>query len=158
VLLVHDTVADTPEVSFFVSKRVSSLLSEEMVTNTAVAGYQRGLVRLGHPHSIRQDLLAQLWQNVQVVVLSTTALGADGQNVTLKPEALLGLARHWLEPGQVFLLTHNPQTALVLQPQDITTPERANELLGLFPEEAEVLSLARTLRPVCLLAPNQLGA
>lgn len=156
-LLLHHTGGETPEVSFYVSKRISALLSEEMVTNTALAGYHRNLVRLEPEPALRLDLLYQLWANVDVVVLSTTLATASGQPGVGSPHAILGLMRHALNPSQVLLFPQNPSSALAMEPRTVSTAEEADQLLGLFPEEAETLGLARMLRPARVLAANHIG-
>jgi hypothetical protein len=145
--LVHGPHPGGFEPTAFVTKRISATLSEGMVTNIALNGFQKNLFSLS-PEGVvpRTDLFWSLLENLDCIVTNTCLL-SDGVAVFEKPEAVLRSAVVALDPERVLLFPLNPNSALVAEKRKVTTPEESEKLALAFSEEAATLELAARLTP-----------
>ncbi|HHG85747.1 MAG TPA: hypothetical protein ENJ82_13450 [Bacteroidetes bacterium] len=154
-LIIHDhfgSVADTR----FVTKRISALMSEEMVVNNAFSGDQRNLLFLGEEGlQFREEMLHKAFATVQLFILNPIVASPQGIQT---PEVLtvLKALREQLDFSEVILFPRNPLSPLAARREYIGEPEAVDPLIAVYDEEAELLEVARVLAPVSLAAPNNI--
>jgi hypothetical protein len=147
VLLVHDSPYASVEETRFLTKKISGHLSEALVTNIGVSGDQRSLLNLETEGlQIRMDLLEQ-WYRMAPVLVINSLMASKGY--VPASELTRGLKAR-LNPREVILFPDNPLSPLASAKEAITSEDRINQLLNLYPEEQAVLTLAATLLPVSI--------
>lgn len=151
-LLLH-APSGTVQETRFAGRRLSSLFSETMVYNLAFGGDQRGLLRQGAGGlSLAEEALRALMANVQLLILSPLALGAEGP-VQADPEAVLGLLRARFGAPEVLLFPANPLSPLGGKKPRVEAPEDAARLMALYEEEAPLIRQAERLMPAQIVSP-----
>jgi hypothetical protein len=152
-IILHDhfgKVADTR----FVTKRISALMSEEMILNNAFSGDQRQIIATtADALSLRMDFLQQSLQTVDLIILNALGL-ADGALATLDPLRVLDALRLALDVEEVYVFPKNARSPLVSQPRLLRAAAEIEPLRPVYEEEAAVLGLAERLLPVVLAAPG----
>jgi hypothetical protein len=152
-ILLHDhfgSVSDTR----FVTKRISALMSEEMIVNNAFSGDQRNIlsVQAGEV-AIRIDFLENALKTVDLVLLN--ALGMqDGAIKALDPLQVLAQLRVLLGLEEVYLFPKNTRSPLVAQRRRLVSPVEIAELKAVYDEEALALDRAEQMLPAILAAPG----
>ncbi|MEM6271269.1 MAG: hypothetical protein AAF998_17660 [Bacteroidota bacterium] len=154
-LLLHDhfgTMADTR----FVTKRLSAIMSEDMITNNAFSGDQRGLLRreAGQLH-FRAELVKKAFATVSLFILNPIVSTPEGPQVQA-PAPVLQAIREHLEVSEVVLFPRNSLSPLASARETIRGSGDVERLLRLYDEETELLEMARKLAPVVLAAPKNL--
>jgi hypothetical protein len=152
-IILHDhfgSVSDTR----FVTKRVSALLSEESITNNAVFGDQRSILReTAFGILIRQDLLQRLLETVDVLVLNALCL-ADQKVKTIDPIAVAQQLRLAFGLETIHLFARNSRSPMVAMPRHVMMPSDTSSLLEAYEEEAAVLHAASRLSPAVIGSPS----
>jgi hypothetical protein len=152
-VLLHDHFGRSPADTWFVTKRVSSLLSENMVVNNAFGGEQRGIFsQEGDSFALNADFLFEAFRTVHLVVLNPM-VRHEGQSRPGDAAKLLHLLRHQLSPEETVLFPRNMKSPLGAERTAITSQEQLDRLLSLYEEEQEVLQKAWALRPAVLATP-----
>ena len=152
-IILHDhfgSVADTR----FVTKRISALMSEEMITNNAISGDQRGIFQEGdHGVLVRKDFLEQALQNVSLLVMN--ALGAKEQGTTmLDPLAVALQLRSAWDLEHVHVFPRNSRSPMVVSVRELQTTADLEPLRAVYEEESLTLANAQRLLPVILGSPS----
>ncbi len=152
-IILHDhfgSVADTR----FVTKRISALMSEEMITNNAFSGDQRSIfAKTALELQVRKEFLEQALETVDLLVLN--ALGTqDTSSVALDPlDVAIRLREVWgLEHIHVF--PRNSRSPMVVSARSLQSLADIEPLRAVYEEEAQTLANASKLLPVVLAAPS----
>ena len=152
-IILHDhfgSVADTR----FVTKRISALMSEEMITNNAFSGDQRSIfAKTALELQVRKEFLEQALETVVLLVLN--ALGTqDASSVALDPlDVAIRLREVWgLEHIHVF--PRNSRSPMVVSARSLQSLADIEPLRAVYEEEAQTLANASKLLPVVLAAPS----
>ena len=152
-IILHDhfgSVADTR----FVTKRISALMSEEMITNNAISGDQRGIFQEGGQGVVvRKDFLEQALQNVSLLVMN--ALGAKEQGTTmLDPLAFALQLRSAWDLEHIHVFPRNSRSPMVVSVRELQTAADLEPLCAVYEEESLTLANAQRLLPVILGSPS----
>jgi hypothetical protein len=151
-IILHDHFG-SPADTRFVTKRISSLLSEEMITNNPFSGDQRSIFQASAQGiAVRKDFLDQALQQVDVVVLN--ALGIkDSVTVPLDALAATRALREAFAISQVFVFPKNGRSPLVASPRSFTSLADIDPLRAVYEEETPALEAAAQLLPVVMASP-----
>ena len=152
-IILHDhfgSVADTR----FVTKRISALMSEEMITNNAISGDQRGIFQEGGQGVVvRKDFLEQALQNVSLLVMN--ALGAKEQGTTmLDPLAVALQLRSAWDLEHIHVFPRNSRSPMVVSVRELHTAADLEPFRAVYEEESLTLANAQRLLPVILGSPS----
>lgn len=152
-LLLHESFGSLQDTRF-VTKRISALLSESLVVNTALSGDKRDLLRQeGDLLHLRKELILKMQAMGPVFVMNTLAQGADGP-FAADPMQVLSLIREEMQPSEVFMFTRNSRSPLVKDKISFGGQEDYDRFIGLYEEEEGALSRARIAAPVTLASPS----
>ncbi|MEM7656468.1 MAG: hypothetical protein AAF399_10100 [Bacteroidota bacterium] len=154
-LVFHAPFGGTVRDTRFVTKRISSLLSEAMVYNNAFSADQRNFFSFapnGELQINREAIEKLLWPIQQL--LFGPVMTKEGEAQLVNPLELLQLARHTFEVEEVTLFPDNPMSPLGSARPLIDSEAERDRLIGIYEEESPSLNLAHQLRParVCLPA------
>lgn len=153
VVMAHAPFGGTVRDTRFVTKRISTLLSETLVYNNAFNVEQRGLVKpVAGGLAVNVGLIEQLVAPIHLVILGPVAAGADGPEL-IDPLALVEALRHQLSVDEVIVFTSNPLSPLGRKNTLIEQRQQVEELAQVYDEEKEALELAYRLRPARLASP-----
>ncbi len=152
-IILHDhfgSVADTR----FVTKRISALMSEEMIVNNAFSGDQRSILSLVDGHVlVRVEFLKEALHNVDLIILNP--LGLQGDTITqLDPAQVLAQLRRDLDITDIYIFPKNVRSPLVAQRRYFATTQDIAPLRDAYEEESTVLDFAEKMLPVVLAAPG----
>ena len=152
-IILHDhfgKVADTR----FVTKRISALMSEEMILNNAFSGDQRQIfTTTAGALALRMDFIHKSLETVDLVLLNALGL-ADGELVSLDPLRVLDALRLALDIEEVYIFPKNARSPLVAQRRLFTSVDEIAPFRPVYEEEANALALAERLLPAVLAAPG----
>ncbi|MEY3442870.1 MAG: hypothetical protein RLZZ519_1151 [Bacteroidota bacterium] len=152
-IILHDhfgSIADTR----FVTKRISALMSEEMITNNAFSGDQRSIFQqVNGSTEIRKEFLAQALETVDLLVLN--ALGTDGDAMSpLDPLEVAMQLRAAFDLDHIHVFPRNSRSPMVVSARSLKSIADLEPLRAVYEEEAPTLSIAEKLLPVVLAAPS----
>lgn len=148
-ILLHeafDTVSDTR----FVTKRISSLLSEVMVVNAAFSGDQKGLFAAKDGElSIKTSLIEGLMPTVSMLILNPIQV-ENGESGFADPIALARALREKLPIEETLVLTVNSKSPVVQERKLVQGAEDLGNWLEVYEEERAALENAVALAPAYL--------
>jgi hypothetical protein len=152
-IILHDhfgSIGDTR----FVTKRISALMSEEMITNNAISGDQRGIFQESESGiAVRKDFLEQALQNVSLLVMNP--LGASGENTAiLDPLAVALQLRSAWDLEHIHVFPRNSRSPMVISVKALQTMDDLEPLRAVYEEESLTLANAERLLPVILGSPS----
>lgn len=152
-ILLHDAFGGTVKDTRFVTKRLSSLISESMVVNNAFSGDQREILKLQDGAlTFRSDYVSDLLKNLHLFILNPIAATPEGPQ--LQPtEQVIQLIRNELNIEEVLVFPDNGKSHLGSERVLIDTTEDFDRLVGIYEEEAKALSRALRLRPATIVSP-----
>lgn len=152
-IILHDhfgSIADTR----FVTKRISALMSEEMILNNAFAGDQRSIFQQGADGVVvRAEFLESALQTVDLLLLNPLGL-ADGQVVALDAVQVLAALRRVFDVDEIHVFPKNVRSPLAAERRRLVMAAEVASLRDVYEEEATVLDMAVQLLPVVLAAPG----
>jgi hypothetical protein len=152
-IILHDHfggIADTR----FVTKRISALMSEEMILNNAFSGDQRNIFqREGDGVAVRTAFLEQVLETVDLVVLNPLGLVA-GSVTALDTLQVLAALRQAFAVEEIHVFPKNVRSPLAAQRRQLSAQAEIAQLRAVYEEEAIVLDLASQLVPVVMAAPG----
>jgi hypothetical protein len=152
-IILHDHFGNVNDTRF-VTKRISALLSEEMILNNAFSGDQRGiLTQTAAQITIRKELLDQAHQTIDAILLNPLGL-IDGQLGLMDAKSVIAALRSQYAIESIHLFPKNSRSPLVAQARHLRQAQEIADLLMAYEEEASILSLAQNLLPVLLAAPG----
>ncbi len=146
-LLFHETGVSDPAVNWYVSKKISSGLSEQMIPNNALPVSQTKHLALQEDTvALDTERIAQQLQNVYLLVMNAVSMQDDAEVVLDTPTWLKAIRRAYPDTVMQFF-PDNPDSAIGMDQPMINTPEDAQRLLEAFPEERRILELAAAVAP-----------
>ena len=152
-ILLHDAFGGTVRDTRFVTKRISSLLSESMVVNNAFSGDQRNILELkeGLLH-FRTEYVTQLLEQLQMFILNPIATTPEGP--ALQPaEKVIQVIRNQLPIDEVLVFPDNGQSPLGNEKQLMDSTADYDRLVRIYEEEDAALQRALRLRPTTIVSP-----
>jgi len=153
-LIVHGHFGPSLTDTRFVSKRISSLISETMVVANAVSGDFRGIVTMNSDGlDIRGDLIQDLMKHLHVLVLSPAGLVNGSPGEVPVPE-LIGKLIAAMKPDESVMFPGNSLSPISASRPLISGPEDHHRLTELYEEEKQVLDLALGFAPVVIASAS----
>lgn len=153
-LLIHDTFGGSVRDTRFVTKRISSLLSETMVYNNAFSADQRNLFSINETGHTEIDTvkIKHLLEQIQLLIIGPVI--KKGETATLAdPIELVEVARKHLDISEMVVFTSNPLSPLGAKNIRIETDEDLEKMLTVYEEETSAIRLAHRLRPARIASP-----
>lgn len=156
-LILHDHFGSIQDTRF-VTKRLSALMSEDMIVNNAFSGDQRKILSLkdGQLH-FRKELVMEAYTTISLFILNPI-VASDGGPQVHSPLETLQLLRREFAIEEVLLFPRNSLSPIAAGREVIREPEDVERLLHLYDEETELLEMARALAPAVLAAPKNMLA
>ncbi|MFK7971303.1 MAG: hypothetical protein AB8F95_13090 [Bacteroidia bacterium] len=145
------TVRDTR----FVTRRLSTLLSENLVHNNAFVAAQRSMVKRDENGglTVRTDFVKKLVDPLQLLILGAVVEGVSEEEL-VEGEALVGALREVLPVSEVLVFPHNPMSPLSNKSIAVKEHSDIADLLAAYEEEHEALECALRLAPVRFTGPQ----
>lgn len=154
-ILIHDSFGGTVKDTRFVTKRISSLLSEAMVYNNAFSADQRDIFYLENGAlKIKQGFIEKLIPNVQLIVIGPVIKNEQGEAVIANAEAMIDVARKTFQPDELLVFVDNPMSPLGNKRALIETEADIAPFLQIYEEEKPAMERALRLAPARLVAPG----
>ena len=146
-ILLHDTFGGTVRDTLMVSKRLSALFSECMVHNNVFAASQREMIAQKEGKLfVAKNKIEGLLGMIPFLILSPI-LKVEGEEKLGNPLEMLMALREIFEIEEVSFFTANAMSPLGNKRKCVMTEEEMTELLKIYEEESEVISLAYHFRP-----------
>ncbi len=170
---VHPQMPDSE--AWFVTKRISALLSEANIANHPIAGHHRKLITINNEQQIelKLDLFQSLWK-VHDAILVTMLAAAN--EATVPENSPVKLSALQLVPALYYQLAHmktiddqpvevmpvwffpnNPLSLLASKAYPIEQAADGEKLLTIYPEEKTSIELAMNCRPAIVAGAKMLG-
>lgn len=156
-LLVHAPFGSLPDTRF-VTKRISSVLSEVLIVNNSISGDQKKVLQVSPDGSLdlRRSVLDRQFQMVDLVVMNPIAQGPEGP-ILVDGLELVRLLRTTFETGAPVLFTRNTKSPLTRESVEVEQATDIAPLLELYEEEKTALENALALAPAVISTPQLLG-
>lgn len=153
-ILLHDHFGRSAADTRFVTKRISAMLSENLIVNNAFSGEQRGIfTQTDQAVTLNEAILRKAFDTVSLFI--TNPLVSHGNEVAAAPPStILQLLHRSFAPEQVFLFPSNSKSPLGADRTRVNSEEDLIRLLALYEEEAEVLQHAWSVAPAVLASPS----
>jgi hypothetical protein len=153
-LVFHTPFGDSLRDTRFVTKRISSMLSEAMVYNNAFLSDQRAFFFYDEAGEmgINKGLIEQLLDPIQQLILGPVLL-RNGEAELADSLRMLRVAQVAFEVETVTLFPANPMSPLGQTQPLIDSEAERDRLLAIYEEEREVIELAYELRPARISLP-----
>ena len=155
-IVLHDHfggMADTR----FVTKRISALMSEEMIVNNPLSGDQRKIVQqIDGKIAINSDFLNKTFEKINLIVLNPIAvsndlsIAADALEVAKAIRSAFGLEEIYVFPANLRSPLSTERRVLGLD-----AVAELEKLRIVYEEEAVALDAAKALLPVVLASPSK---
>lgn len=156
-VLVHAPFGKGVQDTRFVTKRISSLLSEAMVVNNPFSGDQMQILKIRENGlELNTDFLMGQFQKIPVLVLNPIAVGVDGPEL-VDVFAFMDVLRESLPIQECFTFTKNSRSPLSQQKPLIESAEDVAKWVAIYEEEKPALSQALRLAPSRLVSPLNLN-
>jgi hypothetical protein len=156
-LILHDHFGSIQDTRF-VTKRLSALMSEDMVVNNAFSGDQRRILSLSKGElQVRKELIEEAYVTVSLFILNPIVATEDGP-AAHSPVEVLQMLRREFGIDEILLFPRNSLSPIAASREVISQPEDVERLLRLYDEETELLEMARALAPTVLAAPKNMLA
>lgn len=158
-ILLHDYVDPSIEKTKFIAKRISALLSENLVGNIPISGEtKKCLVRIENDILISEPVFETFFQKVPLLILSPIIFNLASCELQLvKAPDILESWRQKNPLLRFFFFSENPLTPLTAHKVFFENPpdlEKYQKLLSIYPEEKTALELSFRLAPSCLASPT----
>jgi hypothetical protein len=153
-ILLHDHFGSNPADTRFVTKRISAMLSENMIVNNAFSGEQRGILTLSPEGlTLNEPILRKAFATVALFI--TNPLASEGEGIAaVSSTDVLRLLHRTFAPEQVFLFPANQKSPLASSRTSISSEADLHRLLVLYEEESEVLHHAFSVAPATIASPT----
>ena len=154
-ILIHDhfgSVSDTR----FVTKRLSSLFSEELIATVAFSGDQKRLMHQAEDgiFSLQLSTIFELLETVDMVILNAIGIGPEEEIKQFPARTWVDALRKYEEIEGVYVFSKNARSPLVSQPRLIQSEADVAALREAYAEENATMDLAVMLAPCVLAAPS----
>ena len=156
-ILLHDHFGKLGDTRF-VTKRISALMSEEMIVNNALSGDQRSIFKIENGNIVvHKDFLDNAFKTVDLMILNPIALDADQAVATEAIEVAKAIrAAYGLD--EIYIFPKNLRSPLSAERRELGIAKgeaELNLLRGVYEEEAIALDAAKALLPVVLASPSK---
>lgn len=155
-ILLHDHFGVGRDTRF-VTKRISALMSEEMVVNNALSGDQRGIFKIENNRVIvDKEFLDNAFLTVNLMILNPFAL--DGKKIVeADPFDVAKAIREAYGLKEIYIFPQNLRSPLSVERRQLGKDAAAElEILrGAYEEEKIALDAAEALLPVVLASPSK---
>lgn len=156
-IIVHEPWATVGE-TLTVSKRLSSMLSETMVYNTAFSAATRNMITQQEDGlQISVPAIEQHLTHIQALILAPVIL-VDGQQQVGDIQAMTQALRYQLRIEQVYLFPANPLSPLGNKKPMVEDQTTQQQLLSVYEEEQATIELAYQLRPATIASPTNFSS
>lgn len=158
-IVLHGTVADSPETAWFITKKLSDHLGEQMLPNVPVPPAQQPLLRLEADGDLVFDLsrARRLLNPVQALVLSCVSIDPEGALHFRPDEEVLAAVRAALPKSPVQVFPANPMAAVAANGPLVNSDIDATQLKAVYPENRADIDLALIAAPARLTLARDLG-
>ncbi len=154
-ILIHACFGGTVQDTRFVTKRLSSLLSEAMVYNNAFSADQRNYFYLeGGEMKVKKAALEKLLQSIQLLVIGPVIQNEAGEAVLADPMRMLETIRAAFQPEELLLFVDNPMSPLGAKKAHVESEADIAPFLKVYEEEKPALARALRLAPARLASPS----
>lgn len=153
-LLLFDPFGPDLADTRFVTRRLSSLLSEAGVVNGAFSAEQRELFHFDTEGRMHADAMriGQLFETLQMLVIAPV-IRQNGEPQLADPLLMAAAARETLPIGSVEVFVQNPLSPLAQRRSEIHNEQDAAALHSVYDEESAAISIALRLQPAILTGP-----
>ncbi|MEZ4828213.1 MAG: hypothetical protein R3C61_18290 [Bacteroidia bacterium] len=153
-VLIHDTFGGTIRDTRFVTKRISALLSENMIYNNAFSAEQRNLFSYNENQSLQVDAkkIENLLEQIQLLIIGPV-IQKNGEAALADPVQMVETARNHLAVSEMVVFASNSMSPLGAKNVRIETHEDKEKMLSIYEEEAAAIHLAHRLRPARIASP-----
>jgi hypothetical protein len=154
-LLIHDSFGGTVKDTRFVTKRISSLLSEAMVYNNAFSADQRDLFFMENGElKLKKASIEKLLNVVPLLVLGPVIKNEAGEPVLADGQEMIEVARQAFQPDELLVFVDNPMSPLGSKRALIEAEADIEPFLKVYEEEKSAMERALKLAPARLVAPG----
>ncbi len=142
----------------FVTKRISSLLSDVLVVNNAISGDQKRILSLEGKENIlvRKGELQRQLKMVDLLVMNTIAAD-DKEPIWINSLRLVQKLQEVFQVETPMLFTKNSKSPLAQEYVRINQAKDIESLLAVYEEERIALEHAAALAPSIIGSPNLFG-
>jgi len=153
LLVIHDSFGGTVKDTRFVTKRLSSLLSEAMVYNNAFVASQRGLFAEEEgKYIVNSSLIRKLLYPIQLLLVGPI-IKRGKEEVLADPLRMMRAAREALDIDNTVVFAGNPLSPLANRKPLIQSQDDVNHWKKAYEEESKALELALSLQPATVASP-----
>lgn len=153
-LILHEAFGDTIQDSVFVTKRISSLLSESMVHNHAFPASQRDFYYFENGELIASaSKIRKLLSPIPLLILGPI-VKKEGVQTLVSAKEMAQAARKQFEIEYITLFSDNPLSPLGNAGNTIRENADIQPLLSLYEEEKASLEMALSLSPSRICTPR----
>lgn len=154
-LIIHDSFGGTVKDTRFVTKRLSSLLSEAMVYNNSFSADQRDFFyRENGALRLKQASIEKLLNVVPLLVLGPVVKNESGESILADAQEMIEVARKAFQPDELLVFVDNPMSPLGNKKILVETAADIEPFLKVYEEEKPAMERALKLAPARLLAPG----
>ena len=151
-IILHDLFGTKAEDTYFVSKRLSAVLSESMIVNFPVSGDQKNLISGNRELPVvRTELIQKSFETVSVFITNRLIAGKENEAADLIP--LLSILKKEFLVNEILFFPANSRSPIALSPVNIQGREDVEKTLSVYEEERKVIELAFEMRPSRIVSP-----
>jgi hypothetical protein len=156
-IIILDSFGGTVKDTRFVTRRISSLLSEAMVYNNAFTADQRGFFfRENDVLKGNWPLIDELMVPIQAMVFGPVLKGPEGPQLA-DPLDILAAVRGHYEISETFVFVTNPMSPLGAKRAMVESEADIVPLLAVYEEEKASIDLALKLSPARLVGAQNMA-
>lgn len=154
VLLLHDHFGKSLSDTRFVTKRISSLVSDTNIVTNAFSGDQRSIIQVVDGEiKIKETLIKELLQNIQLLILNPIGISGE-EAVEVSVPDLIKKFREELQPSELIMFAANSLSPMGNSRPVIDGEEDYQRLLASYEEEKDLLDRAMKMAPTVLATPK----
>ncbi len=157
ILLLHEAFGEKVADTRFVTKRLSSYFSEQMVYNNAFSADQRNLISANSGgFQLNKELIYQLMEHIQLLILNPIISSENGPKLG-SAQLIANFLRTQLTIEKLILFPENPLSPLATKQPTIMTEQDFAYWKPLYEEEEKTLRKALHLAPAQIVSPSTYG-
>ena len=157
ILLLHEAFAGNVSDTRFVTKRLSSYFSEQMVYNNAFSADQRNLISASSEGlQLNKKLIYRLMEHIQLLILNPIISSENGPELGAS-QMIADFLRTQLDIEKLILFPNNPLSPLATKQPSILTEQDLAYWKPLYEEEEKTLLRALHLAPAQIVSPSSYG-